>query len=166
MQTAQLAEAQLRLARTEQGMADDRVLITLLEEQLENYWQASLNVRRHLHREMRFLQMPWMPHGLRKSVPVKRWHSDVHWLGKTYQQELGTAAISRITLQINALKQDIADTKITAPSDGQIIFIQPSQVGFNRTGDVLMRTEGAVDDFEIEVDIPLEYLGFVAGQNP
>lgn len=161
LQTAQLAEAQLRLAQTEQGMADDRVLITLLEEQLELLAGKSQRAQTLASRNAVSADAVDTARSAeiraRETLAQRR----AALAGKTYQQKLGTAAISRITLQINALKQDIADTKITAPSDGQIIFIQPSQVGFNRTGDVLMRTR-AVDDFEIEVDIPLEYLGFVA----
>ena len=159
--TAQLAEARLRLAQTEQGMADDRVLIMLLEEHLELLNGKSQRAQTLASKNAVSADAVDTARSAeiraRETLAQRR----AALASKTYQQKLGTAAISRITLQINALKQDIADTKITAPSDGQIIFIHPSQVGFNRTGDVLMRTR-AIDDFEIEVDIPLEYLGFVA----
>ena len=161
LRTAQLAEAQLRLAQTEQGMADDIVRITLLEGQVELL--AGKSQRTQTLASKNAVSVDAVDTARSAEIRARETLAErrAALAGKTYQQKLGTATISRITLEINALNQDIADTKITAPSDGQIIFIQPSQIGFNRTGDVLMRTR-AIEDFEIEVDIPLEYMGFVA----
>ena len=156
----QLDEAQLRLAQTEQGIADDKILIALLEGQLALLSGKSSRAETLAARNAVSVDAVDTARSAeiraRETLAQRR----AAFAAKTYQQQLGAAAITRIKLEIGAIKQDIADTKITAPADGQIIFMQPSRIGFNRTGDVLMRTR-AIDDFEVEVDIPLEYIGFI-----
>ncbi|MEC8121936.1 MAG: hypothetical protein VX113_08425, partial [Pseudomonadota bacterium] len=46
-------------------------------------------------------------------------------------------------------------------ADGQIIFLLPAQRSFSREGDVLVRTRSS-GNYEIEAEIPLQYLRFVA----
>ena len=157
---AQLDEAQLRLAQTEQGIADDKILIALLEGQLALLAGKSSRAETLAARNAVSVDAVDTARSAeiraRETLAQRR----AAFAAKTYQQQLAAAAITRIKLEIGAVKQDIADTKITAPANGQIIFVQPSRIGFNRTGDVLMRTR-AIDDFEVEVDIPLEYIGFI-----
>jgi hypothetical protein len=58
------------------------------------------------------------------------------------------------------VKTDIGATRITAPADGQIVYLHPARRGYLREGDVLIRTRASAD-YEIEAEIPLEYLSFV-----
>ena len=80
--------------------------------------------------------------------------------GRQYQLRMAEATIDRLALQIRQLKSDIASAQITAPVDGQIVFLHPASRGYLREGDDLIRTRAAMD-YEIEAEIPLEYLGFV-----
>ena len=159
--TAQLAEAKLRLTQTEQGMADDLVMIDLLEAQLDLLSRKAERANTLATRNAVSADAVDTARGAeiraRETLAQRRGLL----AAKSIQKQLGAAAIDRISLEIKALKADIADTSITAPADGQIVFIQASRIGFNRTGDVLMRTR-ATSDFEVEADIPLEYIGFVA----
>ena len=77
------------------------------------------------------------------------------------QLALADAALARIALEIGQVKTEIKAARITAPADGQIIFILPAQRSFSREGDVLVRTR-ASGNYEIEAEIPLQYLRFVA----
>ena len=159
--TAQLAEAKLRLTQTEQGMADDLVMIDLLEAQLDLLSRKAERANTLATRNAVSVDAVDTARGAeiraRETLAQRRGLL----AAKSIQKQLGAAAIDRLSLEIKALKADIADTSITAPADGQIVFIQASRIGFNRTGDVLMRTR-ATSDFEVEADIPLEYIGFVA----
>ena len=159
--TAQLAEAKLRLTQTEQGMTDDLVMIDLLEAQLDLLRRKAERADTLAARNA--VSVDAVDTARAAEIRARETLAQRRALlaAKSIQKQLGEAAIDRITLEIRALKSDIADTSITAPADGQIIFIQPSRIGFNRTGDVLMRTR-ATSDFEVEADIPLEYIGFVA----
>ena len=77
------------------------------------------------------------------------------------QLALADASLSRIALEIDQVKSEIKAARITAPADGQIIFLLPAQRSFSREGDVLVRTR-ASGNYEIEAEIPLQYLRFVA----
>ena len=80
--------------------------------------------------------------------------------GRQYQLRQAEASIDRLDLQIRQLKSEIASAKITAPVDGQIVYLHPASRGYLREGDVLVRTRAA-SAYEIEAEIPLEYLSFV-----
>ena len=80
------------------------------------------------------------------------------------QLGLADASLSRIALEISQVKYEINATRIAAPADGQIIFLLPAQRSFSREGDVLVRTR-ASGNYEIEAEIPLHYLRFVARSN-
>ena len=69
--------------------------------------------------------------------------------------------MARLAIEIKQIKADIAATRITAPQDGQIVFLVPATRGYSREGDVLVRTR-AQSDYEVEAEIPLDYLRFVA----
>ena len=80
------------------------------------------------------------------------------------QLALAEASLSRIALEIDQVKSDIKSTRIVAPADGQIIFLLPAQRSFSREGEVLVRTRSS-GNYEIEAEIPLQYLRFVARSN-
>ncbi len=82
-------------------------------------------------------------------------------------QALNENQQARIRIEIRQLEQDIKnleadirDTEIASPSDGQIGFLAALQRGFSREGDVIARIIDP-DDFEIEAEIPVEYMGFL-----
>lgn len=77
------------------------------------------------------------------------------------QLRLAEAALARLAIEIKQIEADIAATKITAPRDGQVVYLVPASRGFSREGDVLIRTR-AESDYEIEAEIPLNFLRFVA----
>jgi hypothetical protein len=58
------------------------------------------------------------------------------------------------------LRRDISDTSLVAPRDGQLVFLSPLQQGFSREGEVVARIL-AMDEFEVEAEIPVVHMGFV-----
>ena len=159
--TIQLVEAKLRLAQTEQAMADELARIDLMEAQIGLLSRKSERANTLANQNAVSVDAA----DTARSAEIRARETLAERRGslatKVIQKQLGAAAVDQILLEIKALKADIADTSITAPADGQIVFIQASRIGFNRTGDVLMRTR-ATSDFEVEADIPLGYIGFVA----
>ena len=159
--TIQLVEAKLRLAQTEQATADELARIDLMEAQIDLLSRKSERANTLANQNAVSIDAA----DTARSAEIRARETLAERRGslatKVIQKQLGAAAVDQILLEIKALKADIADTSITAPADGQIVFIQASRIGFNRTGDVLMRTR-ATSDFEVEADIPLEYIGFVA----
>lgn len=80
--------------------------------------------------------------------------------GRQYQLQQAEATIDRLDLQIRQLRTEISGAKITAPADGQIVYLHPASRGYLREGDVLIRTRSAAD-YEVEAEIPLQYLSLV-----
>ena len=75
------------------------------------------------------------------------------------------ASKKRLELQAARLRDDLSEAEIRAPMAGQIIDILAIRSGFVREGEVVVRLR-ALDDYEIEADIPSGYLRFLrqAGQ--
>ncbi len=69
--------------------------------------------------------------------------------------------IRQFETDISDLKRDIDDTRLVAPRDGQLIYLSAMQRGFSREGDVIARVL-AMDEFEIEAEIPVAHMGFVS----
>ncbi len=70
------------------------------------------------------------------------------------------AEIRQFELDITDLRADIRETNLVAPRDGQLIFLAELQQGYSRKGDVIARVL-AMDEFEVEAEIPVAYMGFV-----
>lgn len=69
--------------------------------------------------------------------------------------------IRQFETDISDLKRDIDDTRLVAPRDGQLISLSALQRGFSREGEVIARVL-AMDEFEIEAEIPVVHMGFVS----
>ena len=69
--------------------------------------------------------------------------------------------IRQFETDISDLKRDINDTRLVAPRDGQLIYLSALQRGFSREGEVIARVL-AMDEFEIEAEIPVAHMGFVS----
>ncbi len=69
--------------------------------------------------------------------------------------------IRQFETDISDLKRDIKDTRLVAPRDGQLIYLSGLQRGFSREGEVIARVL-AMDEFEIEAEIPVAHMGFVS----
>ncbi len=69
--------------------------------------------------------------------------------------------IRQLETDISDLKRDIDDTRLVAPRDGQLIYLSALQRGFSREGEVIARVL-AMDEFEIEAEIPVAHMSFVS----
>lgn len=154
-------EARLKLAQADQGIADDKILVGLLESQIQLLEGKAQRAETLASRNAITIDVVETSRNAvinaRQQYAARR----AALSNKGYQRQLAEASLSRIALEIEQTKRDIAATKIVAPTDGQIIFITPAQRGYSREGDVLVRTRGK-DAYEVEAEIPLEYLRFVA----
>lgn len=70
------------------------------------------------------------------------------------------AEIRQFETDMADLRRDISDTSLVAPRDGQLVFLSPIQQGFSREGEVIARIL-AMDEFEVEAEIPVAHMGFV-----
>lgn len=70
------------------------------------------------------------------------------------------AEIRQFEVDIKDLRADIRDTNLVAPRDGQLVFLAELQQGYSREGDVIARVL-AMDEFEVEAEIPVAHMGFV-----
>ena len=77
-----------------------------------------------------------------------------------FSQDRIRAEISQLQIDIDNLIADIADTKLVAPSAGQLVFLTPIQSGFSREGEVIAEILDLAD-FEVEAEIPVAYLGYL-----
>ena len=75
------------------------------------------------------------------------------------------ASKKRLELQAARLRDDLREAEIRAPVAGQIIDILSIRSGFVREGEVIVRLR-ALDDYEIEADIPSGYLRFLRQAGP
>ena len=76
---------------------------------------------------------------------------------KSYQLKKAETLIERLRGEIADVKTDIADTVITAPTAGQLVFVAPVSRGYNRQGDVIARILD-LGGTEVEAEIPTIYL--------
>jgi len=158
---AQRAEAKLRQEEASTAIESEKAIIILLEDQLAllkgRAERANSLVAKNALAPDAAETAQTAVINARQQIAQRRSTLDT----RRSQALLAEAALARIDVEIGQVKADIAATKITAPRDGQIVFLLASQRGFSREGDVLMRTR-ATSDYEVEAEIPLEFLRFVA----
>ena len=70
--------------------------------------------------------------------------------------------LQRLAVQIERLKEAMADARYVAPENGLILSLPAYQQGFARQGDRLIEIQGFAG-FEVEAEIPSNYLGFTRG---
>lgn len=73
---------------------------------------------------------------------------------------LAELELDRIELEIRQLQDDKTKTRIVTPEAGQVIRLPDFSSGFIREGDQLALLRRSVD-YEIEADVPAEYLVFL-----
>ena len=157
---AQRAEAALRLTETEQTIAADRKVLALQRTQLVLLQGKAERAQTLVSRNALAVDAAETAQNAVINAQQQIAQRESSLTGREYQRQLAGAALARLDLEIGQLKADIAAARITAPADGQIVYLHPARRGYLREGDVLIRTRAA-DDYEIEAEIPLEYLGFV-----
>ena len=158
---AQFEEAELRLADTKQGLVDDRAILKLLQKQRELLQGKATRAETLVSRNALAVDAAESARNAVINVDQQIAQRRAGLSAKGFQEKLANSALQRISIEIKQVKRDIAATTIKAPVEGQIVFILPARQTFSREGDVLMRTRSQ-DSYEIEAEIPLEYLRFVA----
>lgn len=157
---AQQAEAILRRDETVTQAAGDRNLLTLLEAQLTLLEGKAKRAETLVARNALTVDAGETARNAVINVQQQIAQRRSGLAARDAQLALGEAALSRIAIEISQIKSDIAATRITAPNDGQIIFLLQAQRGYLREGEVLARTRAA-QNYEVEAEIPLQYLRFV-----
>ena len=158
---AQQVESTLRRDEANTAIAGDRDILALLEEQLAllsgRAERAQTLVSRNALAADAAETAQTAVINARQQIAQRR----ATLASRDSQLRLAEAAMARLAIEIKQIKADIAATRITAPQDGQIVFLVPATRGYSREGDVLVRTR-AQSDYEVEAEIPLDYLRFVA----
>ena len=158
---AQLVEARLRRDEAETAISGDRDILALLEEQLVLLQGRAERAQTLVSRNALAAEAAETAQtaviNARQQIVQRR----ATLASRGSQLRLAEAAMARLAIEIKQIKGDIAATRITAPRDGQVVFLVPATRGYSREGDVLVRTR-ALSDYEIEAEIPLDYLRFVA----
>jgi len=158
---AQLVEARLRRDEAVTAISGDEDILALMEEQLGlligRAERAQTLVSRNALAADAAETARTAVINSRQQIAQRR----ATLASRGSQLRLAEAAMARLSIEIKQTKTDIAGTRITAPRDGQVVFMVPATRGYSREGDVLMRTR-SLSDYEIEAEIPLAYLMFVA----
>ena len=68
--------------------------------------------------------------------------------------------IEKLDIEINELKKDIKGSRLVSPIDGHLTDVFKIKNGYVRTGESLATIQGG-EDFEIEVEVPTNYLKFI-----
>ena len=158
---AQRAEAALRLTETEQTIAAERKVLELQRAQLLLLQGKAQRAQTLVSRNALAVDAAETAQNAVINAQQDIAQRESGLTGREYQRQLAGAALARIDLEINQVKTDIGATRITAPADGQIVYLHPARRGYLREGDVLIRTRASAD-YEVEAEIPLEYLSFVS----
>ena len=158
---AQRIEAELRRKETLVAISGDKELLGLLEAQLTLLEGKAKRAESLVARNALAVDAGETARNAVFNVQQQIAQRRATLTSRDSQLALADAALSRIALEIDQVKSEIKATRITAPADGQIIFLLPAQRSFSREGDVLVRTRSS-GNYEIEAEIPLQYLRFVA----
>ena len=158
--SAQRREAELRVDEVEQAMASDRKVLEFQNAQLALLAGKAERARQLVARNALAIDAAETADNAVLNAEQQIAQREATISGRQSQLRLATATIERLDLQIRQLKTEITGAEITAPADGQIVYLHPASRGYFREGDVLIRTRSA-KDYEVEAEIPLEYLQFV-----
>ena len=157
---AQRAEAALRLTETEQTINAERKVLELQQAQLLLLQGKAERAQTLVSRNALAVDAAETARNAVINAQQQIAQRESGLTGREYQRRLAGAALARIDLEISQVKADIGAAQITAPSNGQIVYLHPARRSFLREGDVLIRTRAA-DDYEVEAEIPLPYLQLV-----
>ncbi len=157
---AQRTESALRLTEIEQTIEADRKVLELQRTQLVLLQGKAERAQTLVSRNALAVDAAETAQNAVINAQQQIAQRESGLTGREYQRQLAGAALVRLDIEIGQIKTDIKAASITAPDDGQIVYLHPARRAFLREGDVLIRTRAAAD-YEIEAEIPLEYLGFV-----
>ena len=158
---AQRAEAALRLTETEQTIKAERKVLELQRTQLLLLQGKAARAQTLVSRNALAVDAAETAQNAVINAQQQIAQRESGLTGREYQRQLAGAALARIDLEISQVKADIGAARITATVDGQIVYLHLARRGYLREGDVLIRTRAAAD-YEVEAEIPLEYLLFVS----
>ncbi len=158
--TAQRTEAALRLTETEQTIEADRKVLALQRAQLVLLQGKAERAQTLVARNALAVDAAETAQNAVINAQQQIAQRESGLTGREYQRQLASAVLARLDIEIRQLTADIASARITAPENGQIVYLHPARRGYLREGDVLIRTRAAAD-YEVEAEIPLEYLNLV-----
>ena len=75
----------------------------------------------------------------------------------TFREKLAINNINKLNVEISKLKNDISDTNLKSPIDGQVVDLISIKSGFIRTGESVAVIQN-LNDFEIELEVPVNLL--------
>ncbi|MGB1999891.1 MAG: efflux RND transporter periplasmic adaptor subunit [Candidatus Puniceispirillaceae bacterium] len=157
---AQRTEAALRLTEVEQTITADQKVLELQRAQLVLLQGKAERAQTLVSRNALAVDAAETAQTAVITTQQQIAQRESALTGREYQRQLASASIARLDIEIRQVKAEIKAARITAPVDGQIVFLHPARRGFLREGDVLIRTR-APDDYEVEAEVPLEYLNLV-----
>ena len=79
---------------------------------------------------------------------------------KKAQREMNSVTIAQTEFEIAQLVKDVKATKLRAQTAGQITFLADYRRGYAREGEIIAKITD-LNNFEIEAEIPVTYLGYI-----
>jgi hypothetical protein len=79
---------------------------------------------------------------------------------KKAQREISVVLIAQTEFEIAQLVKDIKATKLRTQTAGQITFLAEYRLGYAREGEIIAKITD-LNNFEIEAEIPVSYLGYI-----
>ena len=79
---------------------------------------------------------------------------------KRAQREMNSVTIAQTEFEIAQLVKDIKATKLRTQTAGQITFLADYRRGYAREGEIIAKITD-LNNFEIEAEIPVTYLGYI-----
>ena len=79
---------------------------------------------------------------------------------KKAQREMNSVTIAQTEFEIAQLVKDIKATKLRTQTAGQITFLADYRRGYAREGEIIAKITD-LNNFEIEAEIPVTYLGYI-----
>ena len=158
--SSQRREATLRVDEIEQATVSDLTILELQNVQLELLAGKADRARELVARNALAIDAAETAAGAVLKIQEEIAKREATLAGRRYELRQAEVSIDRLDLQIRQLTSEIASATITAPVAGQIVYLHPAGRAYLREGDVLVRTIAAAD-YEIEAEIPFEYLSFI-----
>ena len=79
---------------------------------------------------------------------------------KKAQRKMNSVAIAQTEFEIAQLVKDVKATKLRTQTAGQITFLADYRRGYAREGEIIAKITD-LNNFEIEAEIPVTYLGYI-----
>ena len=158
----QMRETKLKLTDLDAEIISERQLLDLLEK------QSSL-LNRKAERARGLVKNNALPIAAAETALNSSISAKLQVIGressiarKKSQRNINDVITKGLQAAIKQMDLDIAALEIKARTAGQITFLADFRYGYARKGEILAKVVG-LDQFEIEAEIPVNYLKFVEG---